>query len=71
VVSLRPERDRVWELLERHDQSGLGGLDWTIEGRNHDGYHSSECWWPRRGAFYKLGILLVEFSGLEIPHDVP
>jgi hypothetical protein len=23
------------------------------------------------GAFYKLGMLLVDFSGLESPHDVP
>jgi len=50
---------------------GLGGFDWRIEGRNHKGYHSSECWSPRRGAFSKLGMLLVEFSGLEIPHDYP
>ena len=46
-------------------------LDWTIEGRNNDSYHSSECWAPHRGAFYELGMLLVEFSVLEIPHDVP
>jgi hypothetical protein len=65
------ERARFWEMPERHDQSGLDGFDWTIEGRNHDGNHSSECWSPRRGAFYKRGMLLVEFSGLEIPYDVP
>jgi hypothetical protein len=65
------EKARFWEMPERHDQSGLDGFDWTIEGRNHHGYHSSECWSPHRGAFYKLGTLLVEFSGLEIPHDQP
>ena len=62
---------RFWEMPERHPQSGLDGFHWRIEGRNHKGYHSSECWSPRRGAFYKLGMLLVEFSGLEIPHDSP
>ena len=60
-----------WEMPGRYDQSGLDGLRWTIEGRNHKGYHSSECWSPSRGPFYKLGMLLVELSGLEIPHDYP
>jgi hypothetical protein len=59
------ERARFWEMPERHDQSGLDGFDWAIEGRNNDG------WAPHRGAFYELTMLLVEFSGLEIPHDVP
>jgi hypothetical protein len=57
------ERARFWEMPERHDQIGLDGFDWTIEGRNHDGYHLSECWSPRRRPFCKLGMLLVEFSG--------
>ena len=65
------ERACFWETPERHDRSGLDGFNWTIEGRNHDGYHSSECWSPDRGAFYELGSLLVELSGLEIPQDTP
>ena len=65
------ERGRFWEMPERHPQSGLDGFRWTIEGRNHNGYHSSECWSPYQGAFYQLGMLLVKFSGLEIPHDYP
>jgi hypothetical protein len=64
-------RAGFWAMPERHDQSGLDGFDWTIETRNHDGYHSSECWSPCRGPFYEVGMLLVEFSGLELPHDVP
>jgi hypothetical protein len=65
------EKAGFWEMPERHDQSGFDGFDWTIEGRNYDGYHSSECWSPHRDAFYELRMLLVEFSGLKIPYDVP
>jgi hypothetical protein len=65
------ERARFWEMPERHAQSGLDGFDWRVEGRNHKGYHSSERWSPHRGAFYKLGMLLVESSPLDIPHDYP
>ena len=60
---------RFWEMPERYDQSGLDGFEWRIEGQNRKGYHSSQCWSPSRGPFYELGMLLVEFSGLEIPHD--
>ena len=65
------EKARFRKMPERHDQSGLDGFRWTIEGRNQDGYRSSERWSPCRGAFHELGMLLVEFSGLEIPHDYP
>jgi hypothetical protein len=35
------ERASFWEMPERHDQRGLDGFSWRIEGRNHKGYHSS------------------------------
>jgi hypothetical protein len=65
------ERASFWEMPQSHERSGLDGFDWTIEGRNHEGYHSSECWSPDSGDFYELGSLLVELSGLEIPQDSP
>ena len=65
------EQADFWAMPETHHRMGLDGFNWTIEGRDRDRYHSSECWAPDDGAFYDLGNLLVEFSGLEMPHDSP
>ena len=65
------EQADFWTLPEIHDQSGLDGWRWTIEGRDSERYHSSECWCPQDGAFHDLGSLLVKFSGLDMPVDSP
>jgi hypothetical protein len=60
-----------WTLPEHHGQMGLDGWTWTIEGRDSERYHSSECWSPMDGAFHHLGSLLVAISSLEVPTDSP
>jgi hypothetical protein len=65
------EQANFWALPEHHGGMGLDGWTWTIEGRDSERYHSSSCWSPDKGAFHDLGSLLVNFSGLEIPHNSP
>jgi hypothetical protein len=65
------EQAGFWALPEFHLQQGLDGWTWTIEGRDSERYHSSECWCPQKGAFHDLGSLLIEYSGLETPVDSP
>ncbi len=65
------EESNFWNLPECHDIGGLDGWEWRIEGQDSERYHSSSCWAPRAGAFYCLGSLLVELSGLVLPHDAP
>jgi hypothetical protein len=60
-----------WALPENHEQQGFDGWTWTIEGRDRERYHSSECWCPQSGAFHDLGSLLIEISSMEIPVDSP
>jgi hypothetical protein len=65
------EQADFWALPENHDHTGLDGWTWTVEGRDSERYHSSECWCPQDGAFHDLGSLFVEISGLEMPVDSP
>jgi hypothetical protein len=60
-----------WALPENYDQQGFDGWTWTIEGRDSERYHSSECWCSQSGPFHDLGSLLIEISSLEIPVDSP
>lgn len=60
-----------WALPETHGRMGLDGWRWTIDGRDSERSHSSECWCPQDGAFHDLGSLLIEYSGLETPVDSP
>ena len=61
-----------WALPKTGGGSGLDGWTWTIEGRKGKRYHSCRSWCASISpAFRKLGKLLVELSGLQVPRDVP
>jgi hypothetical protein len=56
-----------WTLPERHDRMGLDGYEWTIEGRQGTRYHSSDCWSPDSGPYFRLGSLFAELAGFNAP----
>lgn len=65
------EEADFWALPEHHLVAGFDGWRWTIEGQDGERYHSSTLWCPVSGPFHELGSLLVEFSGLTVPEDLP
>ena len=59
-------RAKFWTSESDFPGGGLDGATWTIEGREGGRFHCIRRWSPRDGAFRDLGLLFLEFAGLQI-----
>lgn len=56
-----------WKLPSIQEVIGCDGAQWIIEGLSNRRYHLVDRWSPEEGGVRKIGLHLLDLSGLPIP----
>ena len=61
---------QFWQMPTKdpHEELGLDGSQWILEGRVNGKYHVVDHWTPSSGAYYDCCRLLIALSKEQIPH---
>lgn len=60
------ENENFWELPTKKETLGFDGAQWVIEGLQDGKYHLVDRWTPESGSIRKIGLFLLELSGLKV-----